>query len=427
MEDEQMNNKFVYGIVFGIAASALTVFATEEIDEATQLRQQVRLQEQKLKGLSKRLDELASTPAPATAKSWTDHITIKGDIRARFENVEVDGATSKSRLRGRARIGMYADVNDRVYAGVRIATGSDDSPTSTNQSLEDFANKRAIWLDLMYMGYNFEKVDGLNVELGKIKQPWEQVSDLMYDTDVNPEGLNFGYEKEFDTFTLMANLGYFTWQDKVSDNPVTDATMGAGQLAAKLDIGEYLTWTLGGSAFIYDNIAGTEIPVSESDNGTATVTDENGDEQTVQVVKSKTLSNGNTEDGDGNWRYGYGLIEGFTKLDIKNSLVPFYLYGDYIVNAANGVDEDTAWLVGAGLKYKKLGLDYNYRNLEADSVIGILADSDFAGGGTGGKGHKLQLKYSLLKNLSTGLTYFLAENASKSDVNTLQLDLAVKF
>ncbi|WP_372845821.1 putative porin [Pontiella sp.] len=420
-----MKKNFVYGIVLGIAASALPGFAAEEVDETTALREQVRLQQQQLEAIGKRLDEIET--APATEKSWADHIAIKGDIRARFENVGIDDTTTKSRLRARARIGVYADVNDRVFAGARLATGSDESPTSTNQSLEDFANKRAVWLDLMYMGYSFEKIDGLQAVVGKMKQPWEQVSDLMYDSDVNPEGLNFGYEKEFDAFTLIANLGYFSWQDKVSDNPATDAIMGAGQLAAKVDLGEHLTWTLGGGAFVYDNIAGTEIPVSESDNGTTTITDDNGDAQTVQIVKTKTLSNGNTEDGNGNWQYGYGLIEGFTKLDIKNGVVPFYLYGDYIVNAADGVDEDTAWLVGAGLKYKKLGLDYNYRDLEADAVIGLLADSDFSGGGTGGKGHKFQLKYALLKNWSAGLTYFITENRSAADVNTFLADLAVKF
>ena len=35
--------------------------------------------------------------------------------------------------------------------------------------------------------------------------------------------------------------------------------------------------------------------------------------------------------------------------------------------------------------------DYNYRDLEADAVVGAFSDSDFAGGGTGAEGHKLQI------------------------------------
>lgn len=401
-------------IVYGIAAAVLSAAAASAEEAAPANNDDI-------------LKRLEALEAKSASSSWTDHIKLKGDVRARFEHVDVDNSTSKSRLRGRARLGAYADVNDRVYAGIRIATGSDDSPTSTNQSLEDFANKRSIWLDLMYMGYKFERIDGLYTELGKVKQPWLQVSDLMYDGDVNPEGLNFGYEKEWDMFSLTANAGYFTWQDKVSDNPVTDATMGAGQLAGAAQFTDNIKLTAGINAFIYNNVKGSEIPVSESDNGTTTVTNSAGEATTVQVVKTKTLNKGNTTDGDGNWLYGYELIEYFTQIDVKNKIIPFKLYADYIMNAASDVEADTAWLVGAGLKYKKFGFDYNYRDLEADAVLGILADSDFAGGGTGGKGHKFKLKYSLLKNWSAGLTYFIAENSSGQDVNTLQADLAVKF
>ncbi|MEN7973226.1 MAG: putative porin, partial [Verrucomicrobiota bacterium] len=189
-----MNKKTIYSIVLGIAVSAASIFAVED---AAALRTE-------LDALNKRLEELEKGNASSEKSSWTDKIKVKGDVRARFEHREKDNETDKSRFRGRARVGVYADVNDQVYAGVRIATGSDDSPTSTNQSLEDFGEKRTIWLDLMYMGYTPEAIKGLDLILGKIKQPWEQVSDLMYDSDVNPEGLNMGYSKAFDSFELIA-------------------------------------------------------------------------------------------------------------------------------------------------------------------------------------------------------------------------------
>jgi len=391
-----MNKKTICGIALGIVVSATSVFAAEE---ATDLRTEID-------ALNQRLDAMEKDSASSGKSTWTDKIKIKGDIRARFEHVEIDNDTSKSRFRGRARVGVYADVNDQVYAGVRIATGSDESPTSTNQSLEDFSNKRAIWLDLMYMGYTPEAITGLDMILGKIKQPWEQVSDLMYDSDVNPEGLNAGYGKELDSFEFIANLGYYIWEDKVSGNPSSDISMGAAQLAAKLGMGDHLKLTAGANAFVYHNVAGAEIPT---------------DDKTPPTV----LSKGNTVDGTGNnWLYDYELLEGFAKLDIKNDIVPVKLYADYIVNLAANVEEDTAWLLGAGAKYKKLGFDYNYRDTDADAIIGVLADGDFSG--TGGKGHKFKFKYTLLKNWTAGLTYFLTEKGG-SDTNILQADLVVKF
>lgn len=401
-----MNKKIVYSIIMGIAISAAAVYAA---DEAAAPVTAVSADEiESGPSNAELLERLEALEASNKKSSWTEKIKIKGDIRARFEHVEKDNSTSKSRLRGRARIGIYSDVNDQVYAGVRIATGSDESPTSTNQSLEDFGNKRAIWLDLMYMGYTPDAVQGLDAVLGKIKQPWEQVSDLMYDSDVNPEGLNAGYGKEFDAFELIANAGYYTWQDNVNGNPASDATMGAAQLAGKMGLGDHLKLTAGANAFIYHNIAGSEIPTDDD-------------------TPPNALPKGNTTDGTGLlWLYDYELVEGFAKLDIKNDIAPLKIYGDYIVNTASDVEEDTAWLVGAGAKYKKFGLDYNYRDIEADAVIGVLADSDFSGGGTGGKGHKIKLGYTLLKNWKAGVTYFLTERGG-TDINTLQCDLVVKF
>ncbi|MDH3981412.1 MAG: putative porin [Kiritimatiellaceae bacterium] len=412
-----MNRKSIYGISVALVLSATIALAAED---SAVLRSE-------LNALTKRLEELENKPAPGAKSDWTERVSIKGDMRARFENVEIDSNTSKSRFRGRARIGAYAEVNDQVYAGMRIATGSDESPTSTNQSSEDFGNKRAIWLNLMYMGYTPDAINDLNLILGKIKQPWEQVSDLMYDGDVAPEGVNAGYNKKFGDVSLIANLGYFTWQDKANDNPAVDVTMGAGQLASIIEMGDHLELTGGVNAFIYRNIEGSEIPISESDNGTTKVENTAGDTNTVQVVNTKILNKGNTTDGEGNWFYGYELIEGFLQLDIKNDYVPVKLYGDYINNIADGVAQDQAWLIGFGLKYKKLSFDYNYRDLEADSIIGVLADGDFAGGGTGGEGHKFKLKYTLLKNWSAGLTYFITENMDGKEINTAQIDLAVKF
>ncbi len=393
-----MNKKPIYSIMLSIAILTIPTFATEDTNA---LRTEIN-------ALTQRLDAMEKETSSISKADWMNKIKIKGDIRARFEYVEKDGDTSKSRLRGRARIGIYADVNDQVYAGVRIATGSDESPTSTNQNLDDFANKRAIWLDLMYMGYTPEAIKGLDLVLGKIKQPWKQISDLMYDSDVNPEGFNANYNKEFDALELIANLGYYIWEDKVNGNPASDVTMGASQLAAILGLGEHLQLTLGASAFVYHNIAGAGIPT---------------DDKTPPTV----LNKGNTVDGTGdNWLYDYELLEGFAKLDIKNDIVPIKLYTDYIINLAANVEEDTAWLVGMGAKYKKFGFDYNYRDIDADAIIGLLADGDFAGGGTDGKGHKLKIKYTLLENWTAGLTYFLTEKGG-NDINTLHADLIVKF
>src|SRR3546814_12514823 len=52
-----------------------------------------------------------------------------------------------NRINIRARIGLTAHVTDGVTAGVRLASGNDDSPVSTTQSLGGGFGNKDIWLD----------------------------------------------------------------------------------------------------------------------------------------------------------------------------------------------------------------------------------------------------------------------------------------
>ena len=55
---------------------------------------------------------------------------------------------------------------------------------------------------------------------------------------------------------------------------------------------------------------------------------------------------------------------------------------------------NTAYMIGVGTKSGKWRFDYNYREIELNSVYDG-GDSDFHDGGTGGKGHKFKAKYAL--------------------------------
>lgn len=375
-----MDKKLAYAIMaMGITVASATVFAAAEAS--------AKMDDE---SIIKRLEALED----ANKKSgWTEKVKVKGDFRYRYEYKAKDGNTDKNRHRIRARIGAYADVNDQVKAGIRLASGSDESPTSTNQTIDDYSSKKRIWLDLAYLTYSPDAINGLSVALGKMKQPWEQVSDLIFDTDVNPEGIGTAYEIDLDALTLATVLGYHI----MAENKGDDVELLSAQIAASGKVAEDIKLTAGVGAFIYNNIEGTAPPTS---------------------------GNNTTNAVGGMYTYGYEIIDGFAKLDIKKGPAPVKIYGEYLNNMASGVGEDTAWLVGVGAKYKKFGLDYNYRDMEADSVLGVLADGDF--GGPGGKGHKINAKYALLKNWSAALTYFRVKN-SGVDIDLLQANLVVKF
>ena len=102
----------------------------------------------------------AATPVPAP-KTWADSVTLKGDLRYRYETINDDAKKNASketytrqRDRVRARLAAEAKCNDNLKAVVGFSTGQND-PISGNQTLGDGAQKKDMKLDLAYLDYNF--------------------------------------------------------------------------------------------------------------------------------------------------------------------------------------------------------------------------------------------------------------------------------
>jgi len=106
-----------------------------------------------------------------------------------------------------------------------------------------------------------------------------------------------------------------------------------------------------------------------------------------------------------------------------------------LVQNQDASDLDTAW--AAGLKFGKANapktweLSYTYQDIEADAVLGLVTDSDFAGGGTDAKGHILKGAWAISKNWKIGFTYFDNQRhidvGVQEDYERLMLDTAYKF
>jgi hypothetical protein len=135
--------------------------------------------------------------------------------------------------------------------------------------------------------------------------------------------------------------------------------------------------------------------------------------------------------GNGNTTDAFRLYEGFGQLDVIGLPLPLSLYGQYVVNDASrdflGVEdggEDTAWLLGLRTNLVGIALDYSYRDVERNAVVGY----------TGSSGHKLKAQYDFLKNFNLTVSWFLTESDAASrlkpddaEVQTLMIDLNAKF
>lgn len=338
--------------------------------------------------------------------AWAAKTQFKGDVRFRQETVKNDGVSNtgdQDRQRIRVRLGAYTEINPQVDTGIRIATGNNNDARSTNQSLEGNFSKKDIWLDQGYVDYHPTAIKNLHLIGGKMPQPWVSMGDIIWDNDISPEGLALTYKYPLgSTAELFGSAGHYTLQDNVDGEGKQfrhDLRLYAGQLGARFAITDNLKMTLGGSVYAYDN-----------DEDTATL-----------------AINGNSAGEE------FKVYEGFGQIDIGGLPMPLSLYGQVVNNDSASNDQDMGWLAGVKTKFYSFGVDYNYRDVQRNAVVGAFTDSDFANGFTGSRGSKLKVSYEIDKNFALGATYFMADsdytNATLRDskINTLQLDAEAKF
>ncbi len=351
--------------------------------------------------------------------NWAERTVISGDVRVRQERIQVEdrkpAEQTASRQRYRARLAAVSQITPTVEAGIRLASGNNNDVRSTNQDMNNYFTKKDIWLDRAYINWHPENVPGLKMIGGRMSQPWTKVaeSEVIWDNDINPEGLAVQYSRKFGQTNVFGSSGAFTVKDNVTGfGPEfnNDLRMYYAQVGANLFPGDDFKLTLGTSVFHYYK-------------------DELG-------VPSRAPNAGLGLTLNGNNSTQFELYEGFGQLDVLGLPLPLSLYGQYVQNPnANGPDdgEDSAYLVGVLTRFWEIGVNYSYRDVERNAVVGAFTDSDFASGFTASKGSKLQLTYNITKNFQFATTYFYTESDASNpsnpgaQTNTLQVDLVATF
>lgn len=243
---------------------------------------------------------------PGETPEWTRRIQLYGDVRMRGEgrfhdkgnadiftnygavnqgdpqNINeatpgwiappfVNTLEDRQRFRLRARLGVRAQIADWVSADIRIATGSDNSPISTNQTLgaDTGTGKYQLWLDRASI--RLTPVKDVNIDIGRFANPF-WTSDLMFDNDMNFDGVAiagtgavneslrlFGTAGAFPVFNTDLNFGS-------RNAPVTSASSGpyksqdkylfAAQAGVDFRATDKIGVRLAGAYFRYDNVEG---------------------------------------------------------------------------------------------------------------------------------------------------------------------------
>ncbi len=452
---------------------------------------------------------------------WVERVKIGGDVRFRYENIgypagndntgafpdfnaintgapfdvagnvfspQLNVDQERQRFRLRVRLTIEANLGEGFTAGARIATGSDNSPVSTNQSLGSTFNgqggnfsKYAIWLDRGFIKY--QAGTGLNKNFsllfGRFENPFFS-TEVIWDDDLGFDGIAataryapvrnvtaFGAAGAFPVYNTSLNFS----SNQPSKFPSDDKYLYGGQLGVDWKINDNFNLKVAAAYYYFDNVRGelsdpytplTASDAGNTDNTRPSFAQKGNTYRPLRNIVASPLNNFGTTS---QFQY-FGLASSYRILALTGQLnytrfEPFTvsLFGEYLKNLAfdtsaindvavnnrgptnglNGIGTfeggDTAYIVGLKIGAPKLekrgdwNVGLNYRYVESDAVIDGFADSDFGGGGTNLKGYSVYGALALGKNVYLGLRWLSASAIAgppfENDI--LQLDLGAKF
>jgi len=464
--------------------------------------------------------------APGQTPEWTRGITLSGDIRVRGEGVFMDdnnadifvdyGAINagggqnindktpgyvgppylntledRQRARIRARFGLKAQIDSWISAEVRVATGNDTSPVSTNQTLGggDEFGKYALWLDRAAI--RLTPVKDVALDFGRFANPF-WTGDLIFDDDINfdgvavsarhalnPEFAVFGTAGAFPIFNTDFNFGSrnapegkggpFESRDKyllaaqlgLDWTPRDDVRVRAavgyfnfdgveGEVSSPCQFYEVTCDTdptrpqfqqFGNTMFPIRNVVADPLnPITSPENqyfGLASA---------YEVLNVRASLDFNAFDGvgfraEGDYVENLGLDDALMRLRAVNNLGPSTTIPDP-TNTNGTITLPGAWDGGSSgwsvkLTAGKLDLaargDWNvhagYRHLESDAVLDAFTDSDFHLGGTNSQGWMVGGAYAFGKNTAVSARWLSAEEIAGAPLSAdrLLIDLLTRF
>ncbi|MFA5389481.1 MAG: putative porin [Candidatus Omnitrophota bacterium] len=346
--------------------------------------------------------------------SWVQNTKLKGDFRMRYQTEKKQSdSDQKERPRIRMRLGMESKVNDQTKVYFGLASGSSADNRSTNQNFANSFEKKSIWIDYAYVSY--APAAWAALQAGRMANPIWRPSDLLWDSDINPEGGSVALTKTLNpSLDLFINTAYFHIDE--DETGTADPNMVVAQPGFKWNISESVSLKNALSYYWFNSVKNQDLDYEKNTNS--------------QV--------GGVADGLLLYDYDAWVLSselGIAEPKLISAWVPYLaLFGDY-VNNTDPSDANTGWLAGLKFGNKKVAnfgewqFKYQYRKLEKDAWLDIFPDSDAYGGSTNIKGHEAVLTYGLNKNCSLDLDYYVTDliTGTKNKEKLFQADLNFKF
>eukprot|EP01047_Picozoa_sp_COSAG01_P002074 COSAG01_NODE_52_length_31456_cov_125.226648_32_plen_348_part_00 len=323
----------------------------------------------------------------ATQSSLLD-LKFTGDLRLRYQSEDKADSISRQRYRIRFRLGGRHLINPYTNLFFGLATGSSD-PRSTNETLDNSFESSDIRLDYAFVKHEF--CSNYSFLGGKIKNPLWRPSDLLWDSDIRPEGMaiHFSSVNAMKPYKLIAAYFVLDENKKSHDDPFVFAFQ---------------------SIINHDFTALIKSRFALSYYHSKHLKD--------SVLSGKSFSND---------------FSAFV-LSFTSDFERIYPYAEYVLNTKLG-QNNMGYITGLKFGDKKVNQNgkwqcaFSYRYLEKNAWLATLPDSDAYGGDTNIKGLELLFAYGLSKTTKIGIDFYQTDviSGTKNKENLLQVDLGYKF
>lgn len=406
--------------------------------------------------------EIARESSTMAALDWTKKLKFGGDVRVRYQNDFFDEendqpltanlseylnrTVDEQYFRYQARLWAKARVNEQTEVGLRLATGNEGNPISTNDTLGDYMAKDSITFDQAYIKWapfadpaTFPA--SINFWGGRMPNPFFS-TDLVWDSDVNFEGIATTAEVPFRTdLTAFINAGLFPLQE--IDFSTHDKWLFGGQAGIQYKHGKSIAYKMAIAYYDYQHIQGQRNSSLYDETGSYTVPEFQQLGNTIfninEGITGSSFLSALASD--------YNELNLTAEIDLK-SFDPIHaiLHADYVRNlgfdneevkalAGDAPEDVNGYLIGLTVGYPKIDqlwdwqTSISYKYLEADAVLDAFTDSDFHLGGTNAKGWILGGQLGLGKNFWLRARWLSSDTITSNPVSidTLQIDINSRF
>ncbi len=326
----------------------------------------------------------APTAAPVSAGGgFWETVTPFADLRVRHEWDGRRGSENRDRERARLRLGANADLGENWSAGFRLRTGDPEDQQSPYHDLGR-SNSREMFgswelnIDRAFLRYRPTFLDGSWITAGKFAHAFAKnpiFGELVWDDDVNPEGLAAGYKfAPGSNVNVDLTVGQYLL---VANNDDSEVNAFVAQAAARVKASEDLELMLALGWYRYSK---------------------------VDDAGAVGHNAGNLVVG-GRYESDFRILNPIVSLSYTGLGIPVALGGEYILNTgAKGLadDDDYGFALGFSVGQTKSPGDwqgfYQFQRIQQDAVFSAFAQDDFQQS-TNFRGHVFGVRYKLTSRI----------------------------